>query len=88
MPLAANDVSPIFVWSLILAAVIVMGFVLVSWVRRRLTSTEGPPAPGFSLDDLRALHRSGQMSDQEYERARAKMAAGLRQDADKSSPRK
>jgi len=80
---AANDSKSIFVWSLILVAVVVFGFVLVLWIKRRLRPQEEQPAIGFSLADLRELHRSGKISDEEFERARGKMVASLRRGEEK-----
>ena len=49
----------------------------------------GPPA-GFTLSDLRDLHRNGQMTAEEFERAKGKIvaaakAAALRQEKPKTS---
>jgi hypothetical protein len=82
-PLAAqeNALSSVFVWSLVLVAVVIGGFWLVSILKRRLKSGDDEPASiGFTLSDLREMHRSGQLSDAEFERARTKMAASLKKD--------
>jgi uncharacterized membrane protein len=80
MILAANqdNYGKLFVWSLILVAVVVVGFVLVAWVKRRVQHQDVAPTLGFSLADLRELHRTGKISDQEFERARGRMAASLK----------
>lgn len=79
----------IFVWSSILIGVVVLGFFLAVWVKRRLKSPDvGPPVLGFSLADLRELHRTGKISDQEYERARGKMAASLKRKEAAEKPKK
>lgn len=76
-----NALSSVFVWSLVLVAAVIGGFWLVTLLKRRLQqSDDGASSPGFSLADLRALHRSGQLSDEEFERARTKMAASLKRD--------
>ena len=77
---AANqdNYGQLFVWCLILIAVLVVGFVLVAWVKRRMQHQDIPQSVGFTLADLRELHRSGKISDQEYEKARGKMAAALK----------
>jgi uncharacterized membrane protein len=75
---AQNEYGKLFVWSLILVAVVVAGFMLVAWVKRRVQHQDMAPTLGFSLADLRELHRTGKISDEEYERARGKMAASLK----------
>jgi uncharacterized membrane protein len=75
---AQNEYGNLFVWSLILVCLAVAGFVLVAWVKRRMQHQDSGPAIGFSLADLRELHRTGKISDEEYERARGKMAASLK----------
>src|SRR5687768_12053515 len=82
-PLAAqeNALSSVFVWSLVLVAIVIGAFWLVSMLKRRLKVTDDEPASlGFTLSDLREMHRAGQLSDEEFERARTKMAASLKKD--------
>lgn len=79
-----NALSSVFVWSLVLVAAVIGGFWLVTILKRRLKSTDDEaPSLGFSLADLRELHRSGKLSDEEFERARTKMAASLKRDLSK-----
>jgi len=85
---AANDNRAIFVWSLVLLAVVIVGFVLVLWVKRRLQHQDMAPTLGFSLADLRELHRTGKISDEEFERARGRMAASLKQRESTEKPKK
>ena len=75
---AQNDYGKLFVWCLILVGLVVAGSVLVLWVKRRMQEPDSGPSIGFSLADLRELHRTGKISDQEFERARGKMAASLK----------
>jgi len=77
---AQNEYGRLFVWSLILVALVIIGFALATWVKRRTQQHESGPAIGFSLADLRELHRTGKISDQEFERARGKMAASLKRE--------
>jgi uncharacterized membrane protein len=85
---AANDTKAIFVWSLVLLAVVIVGFGLVVWVKRRLKEPDEGPAIGFTLADLRELHRTGKISDEEFERARGKMAAMLKHRESTEKPKK
>jgi len=58
-------------WSLVLIGLILLGFVAASLVKRRLSQQDPTPTGGFSLSDLRALHRGGKMSDEEFNKAKA-----------------
>ncbi|MFI5379096.1 MAG: SHOCT domain-containing protein [Tepidisphaerales bacterium] len=78
MWLAQHDVSSIFVWLLVLVVLIVVGCVLVAWVRRRLNVQDDNPSGGFTLSDLRELRRQGKMSEEEFERAKSAMLASMR----------
>ena len=61
----------------LIAGVVLLGLAVV--VIRRLVRRAEPPAPEpFTLDQLRALHELGQLSDEEYERARGKLVARMR----------
>ena len=65
------------IWSAVVLGVCVAMFWLISVIRKRLRDTtisDVPPA-GFTLSDLRRLHESGQMNDEEFERAKAKLLA-------------
>ena len=57
---------------LILAAL--LGVVLLLY-RRRYFSVRSDRTPGFTLGDIREMHRNGQLSDEEYERMRQAVIA-------------
>src|SRR4051794_14885913 len=70
-------------WSAITIGLCVALFWVVSLVRKRIReepASEGP-ATGFTLSDLRQLHKAGQMTDEEFERAKAKIVAAGKQKA-------
>ena len=52
---------------------------LIAWVaylvfkRMGREDDEAPPELGFTLSSLRELHRRGELSDEEFDRAKAKM---------------
>ena len=74
--LAQSSTGGVFVWSLILIALVVAGCAAVLRLRRWLKEDYDGPATsgiGFTLSDLRQLHREGKMTDEEFERARSKM---------------
>lgn len=82
MILASGETS-ILIWSLVLMGLVIAGFVLVSWVRNKLREPDDAVSGGFTLGDLRDMHRKGQLSDEEFERAKQRLIGVLRQ-----SPRK
>ena len=73
--LAQSGTGSVFVVLGALLALVVAGFVLVAWVRRRMSPHEDFHGEGFTLGDLRLLHKSGQLSDEEFEKAKAGMIA-------------
>lgn len=79
MILAMGDTS-ILIWSLVLIGFVFVGFLLVSWVRNRLREPDEPVSAGFSLGDLRDMHRRGQLSDEEFERAKQQLIGMLKKD--------
>jgi hypothetical protein len=76
--LAEVSATSIVTWSLILVAFIVAGWVTVWQVRRRLTGADETAGTGFTLSDLRRLHKTGKMSDEEFERAKAQVVDSAR----------
>ena len=57
------------------------------WVRKHFLSPADEATPaGFTLGDLRQLHKTGQMSDEEFERAKAQVLAGTKKFADSIPP--
>ena len=65
-------------WSLVLIVLLLAGFFAVSKLRHWLQNDEPAVSIGFTLSDLRQLHREGKMTDEEYEKARSKMMAGAK----------
>ena len=67
----------------ILLALLLVGFAAVSKLRQWLKTDDTPVGLGFSLSDLRQLHREGKMTDEEFEKARSRIVAGAREMASK-----
>ncbi len=80
-----RDYSQIFVWSLVLIGVLAVGLVVVSKVKRRLQEPDQPSSMGFTLSDLRQLHKSGQMTDEEFEKAKAKVVEAAKKAAERDA---
>jgi len=84
--LQANSLSRILLASLALIAVVVFGLVIVSQVKKRLNATEDKGQPGgFTLSDLRALHRDGRMSDEEFARAKEMVVQAARRASERDA---
>lgn len=71
---AANNPGVVIVWSLSLLGLLVAGYVVIVHVRRRyLQPGDHLPYAGFTLADLRELHRQGKITDEEFAAAKAKV---------------
>ena len=85
--------SSIYIWAIVLLIGVVLLFGAVAWARKRLSPHEDFHGEGFSLSDLRQMHKEGKLSDEEFDRAKAKMveamhAAPARKDAAKAEAAK
>lgn len=74
------DLTPLLVWIAVLIAIAIVGGVVLLAIRRRLFAP--PPTRHESLgglmDDLRAMHARGDLSDEEYEATRRRMVDAAR----------
>jgi hypothetical protein len=72
----SSDVTSAIMISLLLIGLTIAGFFVVVMVRRKTRDmTTEATAAGFTLSDLRALHRSGKINDEEFERAKGRLIA-------------
>jgi hypothetical protein len=76
----------IWLWSMVLLVLVIVAFALVAWARRRMLADKGSSASGFTLGELRRLHREGTLTDQEYERAKAGLLAAAKSAAKTDPP--
>jgi len=75
----SGSILPVFGWSFVLIALLVGGFFAISKLRQWLKEDDAPVSGvGFTLSDLRQLHKQGQMTDAEFERAKAKIIGGAK----------
>lgn len=86
--LAASRGSPtgrIAVGLGIILVLAVLGAAAAMVVRKRVQGTDagGPGGGGFGLSDLRRLHRQGDLTDEEFERAKAKIVSGYHRAAER-----
>ncbi len=79
----ANDSGSVFIWSLLLIVFLVLMFGGISFFRKWMTRNDEESASpaGFTLGDLRRLHDEGQLSDEEFEKARTQMIAATQRAA-------
>ena len=85
--LTADQYQRIIWASLIVVGLIIAAFVVVIQVRRRLNQADDPTSggTGFTLADLRQLHKSGQMTDAEFEAAKSKIVEAARRASDRDA---
>lgn len=59
----------------LLVALIIGAWVVAAWARKRTADADADDALGmpFTLDSLRRMHADGQLTDAEFEHAKAKM---------------
>jgi hypothetical protein len=69
----------LFVRYVVLIAAVLIGFVLVTLVKRRFKKPD-EVGTNFTLADLRAMHRSGQLSKEEFERAKQRVLGHVKKD--------
>jgi hypothetical protein len=71
---SGQTILPVFGWSLVLICLLVGGFFAITKLRQWMREDDAPVSPiGFTLSDLRQLHKQGQMTDEEFERAKSKI---------------
>lgn len=69
---AAEDLfGQVLPWLIMLLVGVVVGGAGIYFVRRMLQGGQGAPVEGFTLDELRRMRAAGQLSDEEFERAKA-----------------
>jgi hypothetical protein len=78
------DITSVIGWSVALLLVLVCGMIWAMRLKRRLKQDDGPsPSLGFTLSDLRQMHRSGQLTDDEFAKAKEKVLDAAKNAADR-----
>jgi hypothetical protein len=67
------DLCQLVMWLMITLAAVGGLYFAVRWLRRWLKEDDAASSIGFTISDLRELHRSGQITDEEFEKTKAKM---------------
>jgi hypothetical protein len=65
-------------WLAALAGVVIVGGVIAMLVRKWMQPAQPGNGPAMTLEDLRTLHRSGALSDDEFAAAKAALIAAWR----------
>lgn len=68
----------ILVLSLVMVVALLAAIPVVLYLKRWLQKEDEPVSAGFTLSDLRQMHKSGQMTDAEFERAKAQIVDAAR----------
>ena len=84
---SSGGIGPAIGWSLVIIALAVVGFLGVTKLRAWLKEdeeAESDSSPiGFTLSDLKRLHREGKISTEDFEKAHAKMIGAAKAMAEK-----
>jgi len=81
---ADQDPLRIVVACALVVAIVLVGAAAVMWLRKRMWGSDSggePEGGGFTLGDLRQLHKSGKMTDAEFARARDAIVAAAQRAA-------
>jgi hypothetical protein len=76
--LAQSRTSPgeVIAGSVGILILLVVGMAAAARLRRKIKQEDAPaPALGFTLSDLRQMHRAGQLTDEEFNKAKEKIVA-------------
>jgi hypothetical protein len=87
--LADEDPFGIVIACVVLLIIVVAGAYAVLWLRKRIWSPDETEAvgAGFTLGDLRHLHKTGQISEEEFTRAKAKILEAAQRAAEREAAR-
>jgi len=82
-----GDYFGVFLSCMLLLIVVIAGAYAVMWLRKRMWGSEEAETPsmGFTLGDLRQLHKAGKLSDEEFQRAKDKIVVAAQRAAERDS---
>jgi hypothetical protein len=81
-----QDFARILMPLLGLAVFVVVAWVLIAAIRKRLRSPAAHPSASFTLEELRTMRSDGLLSEVEYMRARDMLTGGSRQKSQLPTP--
>ncbi len=80
---STEAISRSLIWSLALIFSILALFAVVQLYRKWMNTDDGTTGPGFTLSDLRRLHKEGKMTAEEYEKAKVAIIGSLKASLEK-----
>jgi hypothetical protein len=84
MSLAKADPTSVIAWSVAMLLLLVVGLFWATRLKRKFKNEDVPAPPlGFTLSDLRDMHRAGQLTDDEFAKAKAKIVVAAQKAAEK-----
>jgi hypothetical protein len=81
--LAQAGTGSALIGTLILIVALILMFGAVAAYRKWMRADTTPSGPGFTLSDLRKLHKEGKMTDEEFEKAKLVLIGTAKVGADK-----
>jgi hypothetical protein len=89
LPLAEASIAAAIFWSMVVLGLLIVGMMAAIRIRRKIKQEEevtAGPVAGFTLSDLRQMHRAGQLTDAEFERAKEKVVLAAQKVAAHAAP--
>lgn len=87
--LARSDISSMLLWlGALIALVAVLGVAILAARRRLLAPARLSEGPASALSDLRSMRDRGEITPEEFDRARAKIVARMKASLSKDGPTK
>src|SRR5262249_20708611 len=75
-------------WTVVLLVIVIIASAGVMFLRKKLSPNEDFRSEGFTLADLRRLHKEGKLSDQEFEVAKHQLVRAMKKAAEKKDQAK
>lgn len=85
--LAAGDanIGGVIGWSLVLFALVIGGFFAVIFIRKWVSQEDTSSKVGFTLGDMREMLRNGQITQEEYDKAKNQMIEATQRAAERQT---
>lgn len=77
----SSDIGTVIIASIAIIGACIGGFYVIARLRKKMKEDDyaaTPGAGGFTLTDLRELHKSGQMTDEEFDKAKHLIVASMK----------
>ena len=83
------DYFGVFLSCMLLLIVVIAAAYGVIWFRKRMWGADEGEMPnmGFTLGDLRQLHKSGKISDEEFQKAKDKIVVAAQRATERNAPK-